>query len=325
MEGMPDQALVFQQTNGRDAGSGACFQKTKRAKVREEEMRETKRQFPRTEVAGISVSRMIIGTNWILGWSHTSQAADKLIARLYDTPEKIVPLLETYLEYGIDTLMGPISEQPVLQAAIKQAENKTGKRIVKVDTPLVNVSNSEADRREAEAIIKKSAAAGSDFCLIHHASAEQLVNKNLGQIVRLDDYTKMIRDAGMIPGLSAHMPELVIYADQNEYDVETYIQIYNCMGFLMQVEVETVARIIHSAKKPVMTIKSMAAGRCTPFVGLNFTWNTIRERDMVTVGAFNVDEVLEDIEISFAALDRRMPDIGKRSSPDNHQAAFGNL
>jgi hypothetical protein len=60
-------------------------------------------------------------------------------------------------------------------------------------------------------------------------------------------------------------------------------------------------------------------------VGLNFTWNTIRQQDMVTVGAFNVDEVLEDIEISFAALDRRMPDIGKRSSPDNHQAAFGNL
>lgn len=281
--------------------------------------------FPRTEVAGISLSRMIIGTNWLLGWSHTSPSADKLIVNLYDTPEKIVPVLEAYLDFGIDTLMGPISEQPKLQAAIKMAEDKTGKRIIKVDTPLVNVSDSEKDRREAETTIKKSAASGADFCLIHHASAEQLVNKNLSTITRIDDYTKMIRDAGLIPGLSAHMPELIIYSDLNAYDIETYIQIYNCMGFLMQVEVETVANIIHSAKKPVMTIKSMAAGRCTPYVGLNFTWNTIREKDMVAVGAFNVDEALEDIEISFAAIERRFPNIGKRSSPDNHQAAFGNI
>ncbi|HVI43024.1 MAG TPA: hypothetical protein VM577_20650 [Anaerovoracaceae bacterium] len=288
-------------------------------------MNVNKKPFPRTEVAGKSLSRMIIGTNWVLGWSHTSPAADKLIGRLYDKPEKIVPLLEAYLDFGIDTLMGPISEQPMLQAAIKLAEDKTGKRIMKVDTPLVNVSDSEKDRREAEAAIKRSASSGADFCLIHHASAEQLVNKNLAIISRIDDYTKMIRDAGIIPGLSAHMPELVIYSDENGYDIETYIQIYNCMGFLMQVEAETIAKVIHSAKKPVMTIKPMAAGRCTPYVGLNFSWNTIRENDMVTIGAFNVDEVLEDIEISFAAIERRLPDIGKRSSPDNHQAAFGNI
>ena len=41
----------------------------------------------------------------------------------------------------------------------------------------------------------------------------------------------MIRDHGMIPGLSAHMPELVVFSDLNGYDVETYIQIYNCAGF----------------------------------------------------------------------------------------------
>jgi len=50
----------------------------------------------------------------------------------------------------------------------------------------------------------------------------------------------MIRGFGMIPGLSAHMPEVVVYSDKNEYDVETYIQIFNCMGFLMQVEIEYV-------------------------------------------------------------------------------------
>ena len=145
----------------------------------------------------------------------------------------------------------------------------------------------------------------------------------LGIIDRLDDYTKMIRDAGMIPGLSAHMPELVVYSDANGYDVETYIQIFNCMGFLMQVEIETVASIIQNAKKPVMTIKSMAAGRCSPYVGLTFSWNAIREKDMVTVGAFSAHEAEEDIEISLAAIEHRFPDLEKRSSPNQNQAAFG--
>ena len=65
-----------------------------------------------------------------------------------------------------------------------------------------------------------------------------------------------------------------------------------------------------------MTIKPMAAGRTTPFVGLNFVWNTIRDCDMVTVGCFSRDEAAEDIEISLAVLERRFPEMEKRSSPN---------
>ena len=96
------------------------------------------------------------------------------------------------------------------------------------------------------------------------------------------------------------------------------------MGFLMQVEIETVNKIIRNAKKPVMTIKPMAAGRCTPFVGLNFSWATIRDCDMVTVGCFDEREAAEDIEISMAALERRGANLEGRSSPVANQAAFGN-
>jgi len=132
----------------------------------------------------------------------------------------------------------------------------------------------------------------------------------------------MIREHGMIPGLSAHMPEIIVYCDNNGYDVETYIQIYNCMGFLMQVEVEAVSSIIHNAKKPVMTIKSMAAGRVTPYVGLNFSWATLRDCDMVTVGSFRPDEVYENIEISRAHFENRYPELEKRASPNTKQAAL---
>ena len=34
------------------------------------------------------------------------------------------------------------------------------------------------------------------------------------------------------------MPESIVYADETDLDVATYISIYNAYGFLMQVEVD---------------------------------------------------------------------------------------
>lgn len=280
-------------------------------------------EFPRTTVGGVSLSRMLIGTNWLLGWSHTSASADAQIKRRYDSAQAFKLVLEAYLRHGVDSIMAPFGASPELMEAIRDTEQKMGREILLIDTPTLNVDDNPQARREAEQTVKESARRGAKFCLLHHSCAEQLVDKNKGVIRRLDDYTKMIRDAGMIPGLSAHMPELIVYSDANGYDVETYIQIFNCMGFLMQVEIETVASIIQNAKKPVMTIKSMAAGRCSPYVGLTFSWNAIREKDMVTVGAFDPQEAEEDIEISLAAIEHRFPDLEKRSSPNQNQAAFG--
>ena len=279
--------------------------------------------FPRTTVAGVSLSRMIIGTNWILGWSHRSPAADQQIKNRFPGGGEVFPLLKAFLDEGVDTIMGPLQQERVMQEAVREVRERTGQQMILIDTPIINVDDNEAARREARATIHRSKECGATFCLLHHSSTEQLVNKNLHQIVRLDDYTDMIRQEGMIPGLSAHMPELITYSDDNGYDVETYIQIYNCMGFMMQVEIETVASIIHHAKKPVMTIKPMAAGRVTPYVGLNFSWNTIRPCDMVTVGCTHPAEAAEDIEISRAALEHRFPEIGKRASPNQNQDAFG--
>ncbi len=272
--------------------------------------------FPRTEVAGVSLPRLLIGTNWILGYSHTGPAADEMILGRNGVTENCAALLDAYMQYGIDAVMAPsFGEEMPLKQAMRAVEEKYNKPFVQIVTPQINVDDSPAARAEAEKTIAKCASDGAKFCLIHHYSAEQLVNKNRQTMDRLPDYLYMIRAHSMIPGLSAHMPELVLYSDQNGYDVETYIQIYNCLGFMMQIEVEGVNSVIWNAKKPVMSIKSMAAGRCTPFVGLSFSFATLRPCDMVTLGAFTPGEVHEDVEIALATIERRHPLLGKRSSP----------
>ena len=271
--------------------------------------------FPRTTVAGVSLPRLIIGSNWIFGWSHTGHAADVYIREQHSTVNDTLRLIDAFLQFGIDAWMAPFSSHPDVTEKIMQIQEKIGKKLILIDTPIINVDDSETARKEAKAVIKKSADLGCTFCLIHHSSCEQLVNKNRKTMERIGDYTDMIRESALIPGLSAHMPEIIQYSDLNGYDVETYIQIFNCMGFLMQIEIESVIKIIHEAKKPVMTIKPMAAGRVSPYVGLTFNWNVLRPQDMVTVGCISEHEVHEDIEISLAAIERRLPILEGRSSP----------
>ena len=81
--------------------------------------------FPRTTVGGVSLPRILMGTNWLMGYSHRSPAADMGIRERYATPEAYFPVLEAYLNYGIDAIMGPFSGDPLATAAIKYAEDKT--------------------------------------------------------------------------------------------------------------------------------------------------------------------------------------------------------
>jgi hypothetical protein len=262
-------------------------------------------EFPRTEVGGISLPRMIIGTNWFLGFSHQSRPKDNFI-RSYQTSKNVADILCVFLEYGIDAVIGlPL---PILNDGIKEAEQRTGKKMTRIMTPAFNIIPGGPENMDPERVLDDCRKKETTICMPHQMVTDALVDRMLRKIRDVDKYMKMIRDRGMIPALATHMPETIRYADDNGVDAETYIQMYNALGFLMQVEVDWVMRIISKAKKPVMAIKPLAAGKLTPTVGLAFVWNTIREHDMVCVGTTTPDEAKEVVEISLSYLDRRQPD-----------------
>lgn len=262
-------------------------------------------EFPRTTVGGVSLPRLIVGTNWFLGYSHTSLAKDRFIKE-FQTRERIAAILDVFLEHGIDAVMAPLSDK--LEEAIQDAENRTGRRMIRILTPSFNVTPGGPADQEPEAVFDRAKTLGAAFCLPHQCVTDALIDRMTGEIRDLGTYSKMIRERGMIPGLSTHMPEAVVYADKTGADVETYIQLYNSLGFLMQVEVDWVMRVIQNAHKPVMTIKPLAAGKLQPVVGLAFVWNTLRDRDMVTIGTTTPDEAREVIDISLDLLSRRATD-----------------
>jgi len=215
-------------------------------------------------------------------------------------------VLTAFLERGVDAVMAPLS--PLLQDAICDAEQRVGRGMVRILTPGFNIQPGGPAQDDPEAVFDRAKALGATFCMPHQCVTDALIDRMQGKIRDIERYTRLIRERGMIPGLSTHMPEAVIYADKTGADVETYIQLYNSLGFLMQVEVDWVMRVIQHAQKPVMTIKPLAAGKLQPVVGLAFVWNTIRDQDLVTIGTTPPDEVREVIDISLDLLAQRSPD-----------------
>ena len=202
--------------------------------------------------------------------------------------------------------MGPPT--PLLRDAIQEAQQRTGKKIILIVTPHFNILPGGPAESEPQQVFDTCKKMGATFCFPHQCVTDALLDRMHGVIRDIDIYTKMIRQLEMIPGLSTHTPETVVVADKTGIDIETYIQIYNAMGFLMQVEADWVMRVINCAKKPVMTIKPLAAGRLLPIVGLAFSWNTIRDQDLVAIGTTTPDEAREIVDISMDMLNHVQPE-----------------
>jgi hypothetical protein len=264
--------------------------------------------FPRTDVGGVSVSRLIIGSNWFLGYSHCTRAKTAFLQNNVTDRKKIADIIEVFLRAGVDSIMCP-HLPTVLPEAIKEAEDRSGIKAVVISTPGFSVTPRTPfdgfDLDEAERVLDKEVEKGVSVCMPHVSVTDMMVDRCAREIRQMGSLCRMIRERGMVPGLSTHMPETIVYADESGLDVETYISIFNSMGFLMPMEVDWTARVIHNAKKPVMTIKPMAAGQLRPLQALTFVWNAIRDRDMIAVGTICPEEAAELIELSLSILERR--------------------
>jgi hypothetical protein len=264
--------------------------------------------FPRTTVGTVSTSRMIIGTNWFLGYTHCTWSKSKSVERMVTNVGAIADIIEVFFKAGVDTIMCPHTKTCMFDA-IHEAEQRTGIKAVIISTPSFTTHRRTPlegfDLGEAERILDEEAAKGVAICMPHTSTTDVMVDKCTREVRQMETLCRMIRERGMAPGLSTHIPETVIFADETGLDVESYIQPFNLMGYLMQLEVDWVGRIIQNAKKPVMTIKTMAAGQIRPYQALTFVWNAIRDIDMVTVGTMAPEEAKELIDLSLEILSHR--------------------
>jgi len=257
--------------------------------------------FPRTEVGGVSLPRLVCGSNWMLGYSHWTEAKDRFIKELFDTPQKIAEVVEVFARAGCNAYMSMASE--FVRDALREVEQRVGVEMLWIATPSYPEWGQPDTWKQA---VENAKNLGAQFCFPHQNVTDPLLdlpNRRLQPL--LVEHLAFVREMGMIPGLSSHTPHSIICSDESDADVATYIQPYNAIGFLCHIETDWLQRCFHNAKKPVLTIKPLAAGRLHPQAGLPYVWNTLRECDLVTIGTMSKYEAEEVIEMSLAILEAR--------------------
>jgi hypothetical protein len=252
-------------------------------------------KFPTTKIGGIELSRLLIGSNPFGGFSHFSNARDEWLKK-YFTVERIVEVLEACSARGLNGFVSGVV--PRFYDALRMHEDKTGRKIHWVVTPGGESMIAETIEEE----IDWSAKHGAEFILPHPCWTDVQLVPSRNEIIGFDDITRRIRDLGLVPGVSTHRPETVVVSDRRPYDVETYIQILNPIGFLMTLETDWAAHVIRHADRPTICIKPLAAGRVLPPTGFKFAYDNCKPVDTVCAGFMSPEEANEDIDICLEIL-----------------------
>ncbi len=259
-----------------------------------------------------SLSRLICGANPFNAGSHLSVFVNHAM-RDYYTPEQILKTLRRCQDVGINCW----------QSSGKNAE--LYRHLVAEGRPLHYLSlGSEPDD------VKELAGAGA-LGIAHHGETTDHLFK-AGQLDAIHDYLKRVRDAGLMVGVSTHMPAVIDAIESKGWDVDFYMAcVYerhrsaqDLEKLLGQVPIPVgevylshdpprMFKAMRQTRRPCLAFKILAAGRLSErkqWVEQAFrqTFESIKPNDAVIVGFYDrySDQPAENAEYvrQFSRLSR---------------------
>ena len=252
-----------------------------------------------TKIGDLCISRIICGSNPFFGYSHFTRARDMWM-RSYFTDERINEILRKACQLGINALISGIQDRLY---SILCDLRREGFEMHWICTP----GGSTLDEVEEGIIWCREH--DVQICMPHQNYTDNNLIPAQNELTGYDQLAEIIRSSGMIPGLSTHRPETIVTMDRAGKDIETYVLPFNIIGFLSNVEVEWVRRVINNSPKPIIAIKPLAAARVTPEVGLPFVLRGIKNIDAVAIGVCHILELEEDLQIVRSILSGQFKDL----------------
>jgi len=245
--------------------------------------------LPKVRIGGYGVTRLVLGSNPFLGFSHFSQARSRWL-RGYFTVDRVVEVMRRCQELGVNAVVGPADEK--LFQALEEAGKASGERMTWISTTYGKPDPGQQSRE-----IRWLAGRGAEICLIHAGYTDTHHVQAENRVVGLEELLKLVRDLGMVPGVSTHNPQTVRTCERAGYDTEAYILPINTTGYLCPTEPSQVSRLIRGVEKTFVAIKPLASGRITPYEGLSYAYAAVKDRDTVALGISSVEEAEEDISL----------------------------
>ncbi len=237
------------------------------------------------------VSRLIVGSNPILGYSYLGTHTNQQM-REYFTPERTVAFLQQCERAGIDThqFSTPDRTAPYLRPLREQG---TGMKFLCL--------HSQRDK------IHEAVELAAPIAMVHHGGATDRLFAQ-GQTQRVHDYCKAVHDHGMLAGVSAHNPDCIKRVADEGWEVDLFM---NSFYFITrstvnpEVEMATIdvagpffkddpaamTAVMRQVDQPCLGFKILGAGRmCSNQAAVRaafqYAFENIKPIDGVIVGMF---------------------------------------
>jgi hypothetical protein len=260
-------------------------------------------KFGKTEI-----TRLIIGSNPFYGYSHFNRILDAAM-REYYTPERRVEVLLACERQGINSWQLHYNDQPREDLKHYRAAGGKMNLILLADFELMT----------NPALLPEIAKLGP-LGIAHHGNRtdERFRNNEKGKV---KDFLKMVRDTGVMVGLSTHNPNVIDCVESENWDIDYYQAcLYRVSRTAeearaefkeapigetyMEKDPERMCRVIRQTKKPCLAFKLFGAGRTVNSrqqieSAFRFALTNIKPGDAVIVGMFPKfsDQVTENVSI----------------------------
>jgi len=248
--------------------------------------------MPMIKLGPHSVSRLVVGSNCFNAGSHLSAFVNREM-RAYYTPEQILKTLRRCQQVGINTW----------QAGHR---NYALYRRFREEGGTMHFLSIEADDVKAIETLKHGGCIG----IAYHGERTDSLFKN-NRLDHAHDYLKRIRDAGLLVGVSTHMPDVVDAIESKGWDIDYYMTcvyerhrsaeaLKKLLGHVplpvgevyLREDPPRMFKAIRATRRPCLAFKILAAGRLCDhraWVDMAFreTFAGIKPTDGVIVGIYD--------------------------------------
>ncbi len=260
-------------------------------------------EMPKIQFGKYKISKLIVGGNPISGNSHFSSELSRNMLD-YFSEENVLELLSMSEKHGINTWQSRADRH--IMRLLSAHRNEGGK--------LNWIAQTASEMNSIPGNIKNAAKNGA-IAVYHHGSQTDKF-WHAGQIDKVNDMLKVMRDTGVMVGMGSHIPEALEYAEEKGWDIDFYMNcFYHPLKKRGKIDEKTgkpfvgeyygdedrdkMCRFIRQTDKICLGFKILAAGRkCTTKEttkkAFEYALKNIKKKDAVVVGMFFPYHVKED-------------------------------
>jgi hypothetical protein len=261
--------------------------------------------LPTVRFGDVEISRLVVGCNQFYGYSHFNGLLNQLMAE-WNTPDRVCQTLLHCQQNGINTYQYLHSPRSLCDLELFRSQG--GK---------MHLIGVDVEMHPVEETVKRSGV----MALYNHGEVTDRLYR-AGQMDKVQEYTKKLRQAGIKVGIGTHRPEVVEYVEEHGWDVDFYLlcaynrvrtpeEIRKLLGVLPvpegEVYLETdppqAYEVARKTSKTCFLFKVLAAGRATRSPeevdkAFKLAFDSIKPQDCIVVGMFPrfKDEVKENCD-----------------------------